>query len=153
MENIQKWTDPESEHSFAWRRSPVLNTVLHSALISRPVLHYQTEERKQKTKQSLIAKNLISCSELAEQPVRKCWLWCLLLAYSGLDKFTLWQPSQGKHNVAIRHLTGPVLQHHLSLSCPHSTSWIGGLVVSLNERWQRYPAMCTAGMDSGASWA
>lgn len=62
----------ENIHEFGWQRSPVLNTVLHSAQISRPVLHYQTEERKQKPKRRsdcLIAKHLISFPELAEQEV------------------------------------------------------------------------------------
>jgi len=39
------------------------------------------EETEDKRKSDcLIAKNLISCPELGEWPVRKCWLWCLLLA-------------------------------------------------------------------------
>ncbi len=168
--NILHRTDPESEHSWVWMAA--LTSAEHCAALSTnkqtsSSLPNRGEETEDKRKSDcLIAKNSISCPELAENPVRKCWLWCLLLAYSGLDKFTLRLPSQGKHNVAIRHLTGPVLQHHLSLSCPHCTSWIqtnghkrvtcqvgGGRVVSLNERWQRYPAMCTAGMDRGAARA
>jgi len=92
---------------------PVLTSaehyVLHSALMSRSVLHFQTEERKQKTRGSLIVwLPKISFPALSWESGQWgsadcdacCW-------HSGLDKFSLRLPLQGcKFNLAISHMTG-----------------------------------------------